>query len=532
MKKIVIVIAGSLASIPVLSQNNVGIGTNTPQGKLHVNINTLASAQYIGGVVSVFENGNAASNSFLQLMNASTRSFSIGSGTELAFYRSGITFQADSSLTFEAGGFTQRMKIDKFGRVTIPNQLGIGLTDPQSRLHVGIGTVTNAKYIGGAISVFENANPSPAFFQLMNPSTQAFSIASGTDVSFYRSGISFQADSSLTFEAGGFNQRMRIDKFGKITIPNQLGIGLTDPQSRLHVGIGTVTNAKYIGGAISVFENANPSPAFLQLMNPSAQDFSIGSGTDISFYRSGITFQSDSSLTFETGGFIQHMKIDKFGSATISNELGIGNTDPQSRLHVSSGTIINAKYIGGSSALFENSSPGTSFIQLMNPSTSVVSIGSGTELSFYRSGISFQADSSVTVETGGALQRMKIDKAGVVSIPNSLGIGTTTPGANLDVSGTAVIGVNGTALTEIIKLTVNKNVANVPANSSITEIFTVANAQTGSTVYISPASALNNGLVIGYARVFPANNVEVRFTNVTVASIDPAAMDFYITVIR
>lgn len=120
----------------------------------------------------------------------------------------------------------------------------------------------------------------------------------------------------------------------------------------------------------------------------------------------------------------------------------------------------------------------------------------------------------------------------VVLKNGSTGLGTSAPGARLDVSGTAILGVNGTVLTEVIKVTINRNLASIAANSSVTENFTVANSQTGSMVYVSPGSAFANGLLIGYARVSAAGNVEVRFTNTTGTAIDPPAMDFYITVIR
>jgi trimeric autotransporter adhesin len=51
-------------------------------------------------------------------------------------------------------------------------------------------------------------------------------------------------------------------------------------------------------------------------------------------------------------------------------------------------------------------------------------------------------------------------------------------------------------------------------------------------VYVSPASSLSDGLLIAYARVSTAGTVEVKFTNTTGAIIDPATMNFFITVIR
>jgi hypothetical protein len=119
----------------------------------------------------------------------------------------------------------------------------------------------------------------------------------------------------------------------------------------------------------------------------------------------------------------------------------------------------------------------------------------------------------------------------MISNEGEVGIGGA-PDATLDVHGTTILGNNGTALTEIIKLTVLANVINVPANSTVTKTFPVANCITGSSVIISPGTALQSGLVIAYARVSVDGTVEAKFTNTTAADIDPPPMNFYITVIR
>ena len=113
-----------------------------------------------------------------------------------------------------------------------------------------------------------------------------------------------------------------------------------------------------------------------------------------------------------------------------------------------------------------------------------------------------------------------------------VGIGIITPLAILDVHGSFKLGKNGTANTELIKLTVNKDIALVAAGTSNIETFTLTNAQPGSTVYISPEFALADGLQIAYARVSAANTIEIKFTNTSLGPIDPAGMNFYITVIR
>jgi hypothetical protein len=113
-----------------------------------------------------------------------------------------------------------------------------------------------------------------------------------------------------------------------------------------------------------------------------------------------------------------------------------------------------------------------------------------------------------------------------------VGIGTYRPLAMLDVSGPVILGENGSTINGIIKVTVLRNIGSVAAGGSNIQTITVQNATLGSTVYVSPEQALPDGFVIAYARVSAANTVEVKFVNTTTASINPATMDFYITIIQ
>ncbi len=117
-------------------------------------------------------------------------------------------------------------------------------------------------------------------------------------------------------------------------------------------------------------------------------------------------------------------------------------------------------------------------------------------------------------------------------VDTKVGIGTTTPTAILDVNGNFKLGKTGTITTELIKVTINIDVAAIAPGTSSIETFGVANAQTGSSVSISPDLALADGLLIAYARVSAANTVEVKFTNTSSAIINPPALNYNITVIR
>lgn len=112
------------------------------------------------------------------------------------------------------------------------------------------------------------------------------------------------------------------------------------------------------------------------------------------------------------------------------------------------------------------------------------------------------------------------------------GIGTSSPSTTLDVEGTTKLGANGSILTNIIKATVNYDMGGVSGNTTKYATLTVANAAVGSTVHVSPADQLPLGLAIGAARVSAANTVEIVYINTSGSSINPPAMDYFITVIE
>jgi hypothetical protein len=61
---------------------------------------------------------------------------------------------------------------------------------------------------------------------------------------------------------------------------------------------------------------------------------------------------------------------------------------------------------------------------------------------------------------------------------------------------------------------------------------TVTGAQVGATVQVSPRTEMEDGIIIGYARVSAADTVSIRFVNTTNGPIDPAAVNVDITVIQ
>ncbi|MBK8609046.1 MAG: hypothetical protein IPL84_03640 [Chitinophagaceae bacterium] len=203
-------------------------------------------------------------------------------------------------------------------------------------------------------------------------------------------------------------------------------------------------------------------------------------------------------------------------------DVGIGTTTPDSTFSVADNFLV-----GSSGTIqYDNSVPVMSYMFKSGSSNAdrmVIAHSPG----FPTYGLQYEDASDQFNFLGGGTNRLAIELN-----TGQVGIGVANPSRLLDVNGNFRLGVNGTTVTNIIKVTINQNIASVPANSTVGELFTVANAALGSTVYISPAVALANGLLIAYARVSAAGTVEVGFTNTTAGAINMTAMDYYITVIQ
>jgi len=318
--------------------------------------------------------------------------------------------------------------------------VAIGTTTPKAALHVSRGSSGNTLTISSnRISLFED-NVSN-YIQLLSPDANETGILAGNASTLIKSGVVFSADSAVLIRTGGNNTRIFAAKTGLI------GIGNTSPQSRLHVSSGTTAGAVY-GGAVQVLESSSAS--FLQLMNPSANVSGIFSGTELTSARSSIFFNPDSSIAFNSPGFSSRLTVKNEGDILIPGSLGVGNTDPQGKLHVSLGTVSGAQYLPSVVQIQESFS--SNFLQLMNPASSIAGILSGTELTNGRSGIFFNADSSIGFNSPGFSSRMTVKNDGDILIPGSLGVGNTSPQtifhASRGITGGAVYLTSATGIIE------------------------------------------------------------------------------------
>lgn len=294
-----------------------------------------------------------------------------------------------------------------------------------------------------------------------------------------------------------------------------VGIGTPFPGARLHVN----------GGDLFV-ESSSGLIRFGYSGGNQWEWASTGAGADLRWYTT-----TDGGTTITPRHYFSQ-----------NGNIGIGGfsgaTPPWARLHViGSGSNSSTNNFVLQNSLFDTlmrvRDDGRMGIGFNGTFGRTINLG-GTGINFYTTdgvafgGAIFPTDTSLVLWSNSNANNYLILQPSW----GRTGIGTYFPQAKLDVNGTAVIGASGSVLNEIIKVTVAKNLASIPAGSSTVETFSVTNAAITSSVMISPTNSLPNGLLIAYARVSSAGVVEVKFTNVSSATIDPAAMDFYITVVR
>lgn len=124
------------------------------------------------------------------------------------------------------------------------------------------------------------------------------------------------------------------------------------------------------------------------------------------------------------------------------------------------------------------------------------------------------------------------DSAFVVNSDGLVGVGTN-PTRTLDVNGTVRLGASGNTITHMIRTNVAAAAFNVNAGQTVALNLSVANAETGSSVMVSPELDLNADIVLSHARVSAAGNVEVKFRNVNLlTNRSVGAMNWYVTVIK
>jgi hypothetical protein len=382
----------------ITQSGDVGIGNINPTQKLQVNGNGLFGVAKIGNwaINSDFARFGHASYDgatnfgFLQYSNGET-------------YIEGATnnFYATTSNIFSTAGI-ERMRITSAGNV------GIGLNNPSSLLE-----------IAGPAPVLTMNRTSGSFTNTIDFKTGGSSVGSilsnaGNGEQRYSIGPSAGWGGYHTFYTDT-SERMRITSAGNV------GIGTTSPNNKLSVSGGSI---EIQSGAGKIGFNVND--AFTAYGGSIAQyGISRANGTD------PVAISGYYGVSVFTNG-AERMRILRAGNVGIGttspvSKLDLGATENQ-ELAIKSATSNRAYYAGWQDeaimSVNRQVSDGT-FADITKGagSININSNAGGSNIKFLTSNV------VNTLQT----EKMRITETG------NVGIGTTTPGQLLDVSGTGMV---------------------------------------------------------------------------------------------
>jgi len=339
----------------VTNAGNVGIGTTSPQAKLHIATSESATTSESIYLENTGSGGNeGVSIKFnpmfgAESMIASNREGADSGKTNLTFHNSLVNDESP----------IERMRIDSAGNV------GIGTTSPSEKLDVsgtiktanttGYGTVVfgsnnNQRYIRGNTAELQVGNALNNF-RFLSTAGNYIDSDSANGTTAFRINARTNHTSGNLFEVSnaGVN-KVAVDFAGNV------GIGTTSPVAKLHTvgeivggttgfssgmigftGLGSYNSSAAVENIDALYlrkGGANGSSTSIALASAGGNNYFVGSR--IKFIRTGSN--SKGHLAFETKGdtsintTVERMRIEDGGN------VGIGTTSPNTKLDVISGT--------------------------------------------------------------------------------------------------------------------------------------------------------------------------------------------------
>ena len=532
----------------------IGLGVNTPLKKLHVagskdssDIRFDALAHSSTATTPTGSYGVVIADSLGNIHRATPESI-VGTS---AWLTSGNTI-ADSTTSY-AGTSNNRPFVVKTNgvermRVTGGGWVGIGTSNPQQQLQVTGDALINTLRIGKGPGI-ANMNVVVGEDALSNNINSAANVAIGNNALYLNTygidntAVGWQALKSNTLGrdnvavgrtaladnttgsgnvAVGWNALRLTGSSGLNTaIGHHSGESLTNGSD--NVFVGNWTGQAIASGSANTFLGSN-----------SAGGVSSGNAnTIIGAFTTGLPATINNNIIIADGSGNRRFNADNLG------RIGLGVNTPLKKLHVAG----------------SKDSSDVRFDALAHSSTATTPTGSyGIVIADSLGNIHRRSVESVSATASWALagnsatdsttrylgttdarplvvktndsERLRVTGGGWV------GVGTSTPQANLHVNGTARIGTNGTNITQIIKAQVLVDPGNINAGGYLDLDLAVADAGVGSAVSVSPSADLEAGLLVAFARVSQNGTVRVRLQNVTAAAIDPNAVTFAIVAVE
>jgi len=388
-----------------------------------------------------------------------------------------IGYPADSTINLSTAG-SERVRINASGNV------GIGTTSPSHKLTVNAANNTTAVGIDFPSAHFDfSANSTSGY-------TSNFRL---DDV-----GMDIGHDStarSLNLQTGNLD---RVTILGN----GNVGIGTTSPLAKTHIKASNAGGDSAASGTLIVEQGSAPS---IQLLSANSQTQTIKFADPQSSQIGRISYSHPSDAMFFVTNGAEKMRITNTGN------VGIGTTSPSQKLTVEGNIELGTGgYIYGDTT--------TSYLRLSNALGSLL----GYSNAYIGLGPSF------VYNVGGS------EKFRISSSSGNVGIGTTNPGSQLEISKDSDDGTNAPVLSLTNASTTLNNGANIGIiqfkNSDlsgggphIATIKGVANSlderttelafSTGNVATTNEAMRITSSGNVGIGTTSPSTNLEIVTSN-------------------
>jgi hypothetical protein len=393
----------SADDVLVMRGGNVGIGTTSPDYLLDLYKSTATTSSstgttlqrlwnYVGSDLSqqktfvdfVFQDNN--NNEYPQVrigaevgQNGDADSQQKEGSGAFVVYTNNATGAGPGTPT----GLAERFRVDYIGNV------GIGETNPTSKLEVRSETATHQ-----LVSLNRAASTTAAMYLGNDSGNNAVISSNNSDLIF------------------GKDQSNTLSEWMRVTAAGNVGIGTTSPNHELVVQ-GTsnpnieLKNSNYSNGGF-VLNRTNYGQQWKWWAQSSHMYF--GYSTNESTYSNFLIVRNNGNV-------------------------GVGVASPQAKLHVANGTLRTWTPTSGTSAIFESTVNNRNFVTLTAANEAELWFGNASTQTLGR--IRYEMAGNNMEFWTNATQKMVINGSG------NVGIGTTSPGAKLDIFNT---GGNATSL--------------------------------------------------------------------------------------